>query len=50
MQAHGPWDGRLSVSAEDTRLVMILKGASSGVGVDVEEDLQWRFSIDNPDN
>ena len=40
LQAHGPRDGRLSVSAEDTRLVMILKGASSGVGVDVVEDLQ----------
>ena len=39
LQAHGPRDGRLSVSAEDTRLVMILKGASSGVGVDVVEDL-----------
>ena len=40
LQAHGPRDGRLSVSAEDTRLVMILKGASSGVGIDdVVEDL-----------
>ena len=39
LQAHGPRDGRLSVSAEDTRLVMILKGASSGVGVYVVEDL-----------
>ena len=37
LQAHGPRDGRLSVSAEDTRLVMILKGARSGV--DVVEDL-----------